>query len=181
MTPWIAIVVLVVVALVVILLESSEPEATWHGGSYTKHGGEGCANPLLPQEMALRIFSQQDGDFIRLTGSPRLWRIYLRERRKVALQWAYRTSRETRQIMRNHRLISRKSENLNAAVEARLFFQYVELRFLCGALIVLIRLFGPHVLVNLAAHTGALSYRIGAALPATAFESQATSAGNGTL
>jgi len=181
MTPWFTIVVLVAVALVLVLLETSEPEATSHGVSWAKHGRPGCANSLLPQEMALRIFSQRDGDFIRLTGSPRLWRIYLRERRKVALQWAYQTSRETRQIMRNHRLRSRESENLNAAVEAKLFFQYVELRFLCGALIVLIRLFGPHVLVNLAAHAGALSYRIGAALPATAFESQAASAVDGTL
>jgi len=181
MTPWIAIVVMVVVALVLILLESGEPEAIGHGMKCPKNGRPACASPLLPQEMALRIFSQQDGDFIRLTGSPRLWRIYVRERRKVALQWAYRTSRETRQIMRNHRLRSRESENLNAAVEAKLFFRYVELRLLCGALIVLIRLFGPHVLVNLAAHAGALSYRIGAALPATGFESETAPAGNGTL
>jgi hypothetical protein len=114
-----------------------------------------------PAELANRIFSKDDREFIARTRSPRLQQLYKQERRKVALQWVRCTSREVSRIMRNHRLGSRQSTNLNVAAETKLFCQYAELRFLCGMLLLLIRLFGPHALMDMASHAGELYQRLG--------------------
>ncbi len=119
---------------------------------------------LSPAELAIRIFSPDDREFIARTRSPRLQRLYEEERRKVALQWVRCTSREVSRIMRNHRLGSRQSTNLNVAAETKLFCQYVELRFLCGMLVLLTRVFGPHALMDVASHAGDLYQRLGRAM-----------------
>ena len=117
-----------------------------------------------PAELAIRIFSPDDREFIARTHSPRLQRLYKEERRKVALQWVHYTSREVSRIMRDHRLVSRQSTNLNVAAETKLFCQYVELRFMCGMMLLLIRLFGPHALTDVASRTGELYQRLGRAM-----------------
>lgn len=117
-----------------------------------------------PAELAVRIFSPDDREFIARTRSPRLQRLYKEERRKVALQWVRYTSREVSRIMRNHRLGARQSTNLNVAAETKLFCQYVELRFLCAMLLLLTRLFGPHALMDVASYAGELYQRLGRAM-----------------
>lgn len=125
----------------------------------------GAGDALRPAELAFRIFSTKDREFIRLTRSTRLERLYREERRRVALHWVRRTSREVRAIMRHHRLNSRHSQNVNVAAEAKLFGQYMELRFLCAGLVLLIRLFGPHALADLASYAGELHERVGRSMP----------------
>jgi hypothetical protein len=121
----------------------------------------GVTDALRPAELVLRIFSPKDREFIRLTRSPRLQRLYREERRRVALHWVRLMSREMSTIMRRHRLNSRHSQNVNVAAEAKLFGQYMELRFLCAGLVFLIQLFGPHALVDLASYAGELRGRLG--------------------
>jgi len=149
----------------VLLLKAGDQESEVSAVGESNYGNRfGPVNGLQPAELAIRIFSQKDREFILRTRSSRLQRLYREERRKVALYWVRRTSRDVSQIMRNHRLRSRQSSNLNVAVEMKLVFLYVQLRFLCGILLVLIQLLGPHVPVNLAARAGELYQRIGRAL-----------------
>ncbi|MGB2635905.1 MAG: hypothetical protein WAM58_18390 [Candidatus Acidiferrum sp.] len=140
-----------------------EVEAPESSGQQT-HNRFRSVPAFPPTELAIRIFSPDDREFIARTRSPRLQRLYKEERRKVALQWVRYTSREVSRIMRNHRLGSRQSTNLNVAAETKLFCQYVELRFLCGMLLLLIRLFGPHALMDVASHAGELYQRLGRAM-----------------
>jgi hypothetical protein len=167
MTPSLALGVAAAFVIVLLLLrtrneEEAEDRAIAKGNQGIQYRP---VNALQPAGLATRIFSQKDREFIGLTRSPRLRRLYLEERRKVALHWVRRTSREVNQIMHNHRLSSRQSVNLDVTAEVKLFLQYLELRFLCGMLLLLIQLFGPHALVNLAAHAGELYQQIGTALP----------------
>jgi hypothetical protein len=133
---------------------------------------------LQPQELVFRIFSRQDREFIFLMRSPGLQRMYQRERRKVALHWVRQTSREVSRIMRTHRLSSRQSHNLNVATEANLLIQFLKLQFLCGLLVLLIRIFGPHALQDLATYAGELYQRIGRALPPASVENCVAPSGN---
>jgi hypothetical protein len=110
--------------------------------------------------------------------SPRLLRIYQEERRKVALHWVRRTSREVSKIMLTHRLASRQSDNLDAATEAKLLFQYLRLQFVCGLLVFLIKILGPHALNDLASYAGELYQRLGWALADAVDTKGVTSAGN---
>jgi hypothetical protein len=84
------------------------------------------------------------------------------------LHWVRQTSREVSKIMRTHRLTSRQSRNLNVGTEADLLIQYLKLQILCGLLIFLIEVFGPHALNDLATYAGELYQRIGRALSETA-------------
>lgn len=133
---------------------------------------------LQPPGLVLRIFSQEDRQFISRTGSKRLRQLYEVERKRVALHWVRRTSREVSKIMLNHRLATRQSPNLDVAKEAKLLFKHLELRFICGLLIALIAIFGPHVLGDLAAYAGELYQSIGRAVPEAAFANASTSSGN---
>lgn len=123
------------------------------------------ADALQPSELVLRIFSPKDREFMRLTRSPRLERLYKEERRKVALHWVRRTSSEVSAIIRHHRLNSRYSQNVNVVAETKLFAQYLELKCLCGVLEFLIQVFGPHALADLASYAGKLYEQLGRAMP----------------
>jgi len=103
-------------------------------------------------EIVFRVFSSVDQEFIAHLDSPRLRRMYQQERRKVALHWVVRTSRDVTRIMTAHRLASRQTHNLDVRTETKLFLQYLRLRLICALLILLIKSFGPHFLSNLAAH-----------------------------
>ena len=120
---------------------------------------------LPPSQLISRIFSREDQQFISQLRSPQLQRIYQVERQKVALYWVRRTSHEIGRIMLNHRLTSRRSQDLVVANEAKLLFKYLELRLICGLLIFLIGIFGPHALNDLASHANDLYQSIGRALP----------------
>src|SRR5260370_28196783 len=57
-----------------------------------------CRNTLQGPELVLRIFSREDREFVLQMRSPRLQRMYKAERRKVALHWVRKTSRDVRMI-----------------------------------------------------------------------------------
>ncbi len=137
-----------------------------------------CRDALQHPELVLRIFSREDRKFVLQMRSPRLQRIYQDERRKVALHWVRKTSREVSRIMRTHRLIARLSRNLDAVAEAKLLWQYLELRFICGLLELLIEAFGPHALHDIASYAGDLSQLIGRTLADAAAANRVASSEN---
>jgi hypothetical protein len=157
MTPLVALATAVAFAIVLLLLKGWRQEVSRR--AFTS------GDALPPAELAVRIFSRRDSEFIERTRSPRLQRLYRAERRRVASHWVRQTSREVSRIMRLHRLRSRHSANLNVAAEGKLFLQYIELRLLCGLLLLSIQLFGPHALASLASQAGMLYQRIGQSLP----------------
>jgi hypothetical protein len=178
-TPSLAIAVAAALLLLWLLLRTVE-DAGDQDGELHRDRTLAAAYALPPAELATLIFSRSDREFILHTGSARLQRLYRSERRRLAAQWVRRTSREVRRIMREHRLASRAASDLNAITEMRLFFQYLELRLLCSSLLLLIHLFGPHALADLASQTGQLCQHIGRVLdnvaPANAMNSSGNSA-----
>jgi hypothetical protein len=170
----------VAVFIIVLLLLSARHEKDEDLTTVTKRnrGRLGSADAVQPAELVLRIFSPRDRELIRLTHSPRLQRLYQEERRKVALHWVRRTSREVSRIMRHHRLNARYSQNVNVAAEAKLFGQYLELRFLCGVLVFLIQLLGPHALADLASYTAELHELLGRTMRDVSAVSNVASSGD---
>ncbi len=166
---------LVILLLLITWREDGEEQARVEAEDQTQRKSR---DALRPQELVFRIFSRGDREFIFQMRSPRLQRMYQKERRKVALHWVRRTSCEVSKIMRIHRLASRQSENLEVATEANLLFQYLRLQFICGLLVFLIGIFGPHALHDLASYAGELYQRIGRALPETAAANRVVTSGN---
>jgi hypothetical protein len=115
---------------------------------------------LSPPKLVCRIFSQDDWEFISRLGSAQLNRVYQTERTKVAMHWVRQTTRSLREVMDEHALTSRESPNLEVSGEMKLFFQYIELRVICGFLIIFLRLAGPNAVGNLATYASQISHRI---------------------
>ena len=87
-----------------------------------------------------------------------------RERHAVALLWVQQTSAAVRRIMRRHLEASRTSQDLEFAVEVRVFLQYAQLRVICGGLFLLVGLAGPQRLRGMALYAHRLTQRIGGVL-----------------
>ncbi|HUL17280.1 MAG TPA: hypothetical protein VLV88_14880 [Terriglobales bacterium] len=115
---------------------------------------------LCPSEIVHRIFSRQDRKFIREFDSPRLRRLYSKERKQIARDWIRMTSRGIRKIMRDHLRATRASRNLELSGELFLLGRYVQLRCLCGLLALSSLLVGPGVLQEIALYACNLSYRM---------------------
>jgi hypothetical protein len=129
-------------------------------------------------ECIRRIFSPEDRNFVEHQGSMRLRRVYRAERTRVALFWVRHTSREVRQIMRQHRTAARETRNLNVSRELGLVFRYVEFQILCGLLSFFIRMFGPHLLKDLATRTLEMSQSIEQVLENSTAANRIAPAGN---
>jgi len=122
---------------------------------------QGDAVEVCPPEFVSQIFSGQDLAFISRLESPDLKRHFLRERSAVALLWVQQTTAAIHRIMRRHLEASRLSEDIEFAMEARIFLQYAQLRLICGVLFPLIGLAGPQKLHGIALYADSLTQRIG--------------------
>lgn len=125
-------------------------------------GGENAE--ACPPEFVSRIFSGDDLAFVWRLDSPELKRQFRRERQAVALLWVQQTSAAIRRIMRGHLEASRASQDLEFAVEVRVFLRYAQLRVICGALFLLVGLAGPQRLRGMALYTHRLTQSIGGVL-----------------
>ena len=112
-----------------------------------------------PPEFVSKIFSREDLKFISRIGSPQLQMFFRQERNGVALVWVQQTSCAIRKIMRQHVEISRRSKDLEFTTEAKLFLQYVQVRFICAFLFASIELVGPHRLRGIAFYAHELTQR----------------------
>lgn len=156
--------------------------ATWNIEEDTSQDAEEglrqrCPNDRETAVCIRRIFSPEDREFVERQGSDRLRQIYRAERTRVALYWVRRTSREIGQIMHEHRMASRGSTNLQVGRELGLTLRCLEFRLLCGMLIVLIRIFGPHALKDLATQALKVSQSIGRVLVDSAAANRIEAAG----
>ena len=157
---WVCIFVALAGFFVLLLLSAEEKVPKEGTGEWMTSESGGCRDVLPIGDIASRIFSREDREFVLRLGSPGLRSMYQKERREVALLWVARISRAAGNIMQQHKLVSRYSRNLHAGTEAKLVLQHAQFRLVCGLLMVLIRIFGPHALGDLAAHVGELYQRI---------------------
>jgi hypothetical protein len=152
------------VVLLVLILVWIRAESTSRRLPSTLDGwlpDQGDAVEVCPPEFVSQIFSGQDLAFISRLESPDLKRHFLRERNAVAVLWVQQTTAAIRRIMRRHLEASRLSEDIEFAMEARIFLQYAQLRLICGVLFLLIGLAGPQRLRGMALRADKLTQRIG--------------------
>ncbi len=121
-----------------------------------------------PQEFVPKIFSRVDWEFIAQTKSPKLARLFRRERKAVALFWVRQTSAAIQRVMKEHAVAVRESHDLEFTTEVKLVLRYGELMLLCGALFLAIESAGPLWLSGLALYADSLSRSISEAQQAFA-------------
>ena len=115
---------------------------------------------LCPPEVAERIFSGADRQFVCTQNLKTLRRAFDRERQWLALLWVRQTVASVRRIMREHAQLARSSRDLETLTELKLFLQYGALLTVCGFLYAAIRVFGPFSMARLAFRAEELSRQI---------------------
>lgn len=114
----------------------------------------------FPSEVLPHVFSSLDWNFVRSLDSVYLKKLFMRERKTVALKWVAETSAALNIVMREHALAARHAKNLNPLTELTLFARYLSLLLLFGLLSIAIRFAGPVRLAGLAQLTQASFERL---------------------
>ena len=96
-----------------------------------------------PGALVERIFALQDWDFVSSLALPRLQRVFLQERRAIALSWLRQTRLKVRGLMDFHLRAVRRNIALSPTVEIKLAVHYVLFLLICQILLGLIWLRGP--------------------------------------
>lgn len=144
---------------------------------------------LLPQEFVARIFAEVDYAYIQKVGLPSLQRIFLQERKSIALSWVQRIRMQISGLMQFHRSYSRFYERLSVPMEFSMAANFAMLLFCCRALQISILLRGPYAAGAVARRTVksayAVCYLTGRSLaflnPTPAIVLHKTSSGSGVL
>lgn len=113
-----------------------------------------------PADVVKQIFSPQDLNFVVRERSPRLQRFFVSERRRVAIGWIRHTSAQLSRAIQLHVRAAREAEDLEAYTEAKVLFQYVQLRCVCGLLLLSAILVRPSLLQEIAVYASELSHRL---------------------
>lgn len=145
------------VASLVYLLRRREPEAD--DVSWVE---ERTARPSVPlvdrqKEQVVRIFGPEDWDFIRSGASIQVQRLFLTERKGIALSWLSQLRRQARAGMDFHVTRVRASEELEPLVEFRLAIDYYAFLAKCALIAAIVRLGGPVALRDMAGRAESLS------------------------
>ncbi len=98
---------------------------------------------LPPRVLVERIFATQDWDFISRQTSPAIQRMFLQERRAIALAWLRQTRRQAARLVDFHVRVVRRNVNLRPAAEIGLAFRYVLFLLESEGLGLLIQVGGP--------------------------------------
>lgn len=98
-----------------------------------------------PRALAERIFALEDWDFISNQTPRQVQRLFLTERRQVALAWLRETRRKVEEVMELHGRAVRRTSSLHPFAELRLATSYAFFLSVYGFLFSLIWLHGPFV------------------------------------
>lgn len=113
-----------------------------------------------------RIFGCEDWDFIRNSTSSRVQRLFLKERKGIALSWLSQLRRQARAGMHFHVARVRASEELEPLLELRLAVNYYAFLAKCGFVALIVLLVGPVALRGMVGQAESLSNNLSGMLRA---------------
>ena len=131
-------------------------------------------NSLLPsaqfadrwKEQLERIFGREDWDFIRIRASKQVQRLFLRERKAIALAWISQLRRQAKAGMQLRVSRVRVSKELQPVVEIKLAVDYYSFLGMCALMAAIVSLRGPMALRGMLGQAGSLSDKLRSMLDA---------------
>ncbi len=110
---------------------------------------------LPPRAVAERLFDIADLSFVS-QHAPDVRRIFVQDRRVIALSWLERIRNAVRTLFRSHLRSARQRSDIGLATEIGVLLHFAAFFFLWDVLFFLIWLRGPFCVVNLVRHTNSL-------------------------
>jgi len=138
-----AIAILVLAVLAAWLVRALHSAESTPPGSYSPQVLIQLNLALPSAEVVQRIFAPEDSDFISREGNRRLDRLFLEERKRLALAWMRRTREVLRGLMSLHLKVVRQNAGSSMATEIRLGANYLFFVLTYELLMILILMRGP--------------------------------------
>jgi hypothetical protein len=108
---------------------------------------------LPPKLVGTKIFSEEDWNFIRAHTAPAIQRIFLEDRKALAISWLRQVRGNVGLLMKFHRTAVRGNVSLSPSIELRLAFDYLFFLLTFQVLCAMIRVQGPFVVGRFANFT----------------------------
>jgi hypothetical protein len=99
---------------------------------------------LLPHEVVARIFAKDDLDYVLSAAPEDVVRLFLQQRKRIALSWVDRVRGQVVRLKRFHLGRSRSYARLRLRAEIALTMDFATLLFACRVLQILVFLRGPY-------------------------------------
>jgi hypothetical protein len=115
----------------------------------------------VSQELTDRIFGPDDCEFVTVEGTERLRRIFLAQRKALALSWLGAVRTDMSRLMRMHRISARASSDLKPVSELRVALGYFFFQIVCQLFVYAIWLHGPAGMRGIVRRIGDLSGWVG--------------------
>jgi len=172
LAPIVGLCAVLAVLLLLLWRRSTQEEADW--SSEAAHRPE--IPVRLPDRTILeRCLSSEDLEFISSFESQALLRLFMRERRRLAVAWLRQTRWEARRLLRLHVSSVRYAADLRPGAEAKLFLAAGLFLLVYGAMLGIVSWYGPlrtrrflKTVQVLAAILSQLGERIATATPSAA-------------
>ncbi|MGC0772966.1 MAG: hypothetical protein WB543_08530 [Candidatus Acidiferrum sp.] len=100
-----------------------------------------------------RIFATDDMEFVSHAGTGDVQRFFLKERKRLAIQWVRMTQKQVGHLMDLHLKLASYTYEPNPRSEMKLTVNYLCFILASNSLLVLLWLFGPFEVVRIAAYT----------------------------
>lgn len=100
-----------------------------------------------------RIFAKEDMEFISRMAARDVQRFFLKERRRLAMQWTRITQKRVKHLMDLHLKLASYMNEPSPGSEVKLAAQYLCFFLASSGLLILLQLFGPFKAVRVIAYT----------------------------
>ena len=100
-----------------------------------------------------RIFANEDMEFISQAGTDDVQRFFLKERKRLAIQWVRMTRNQVAHLIDLHLKLASYTYDPNPRSEIRLTVNYLCFILASSGLLILLWLFGPFKMVRVVAYT----------------------------
>lgn len=117
-------------------------------------GARSALDSLFTEMAAIkRIFATDDMEFVSHAGTGDVQRFFLKERKRLAIQWVRMTQKQVGHLMDLHLKLASYTYEPNPRSEMKLTVNYLCFILASNSLLVLLWLFGPFEVVRIAAYT----------------------------
>lgn len=113
---------------------SSRPEGSAEALIEARQALGSLRTGLLPADMVQRIFARDDLEFVNSTCPEEIRRLFLRERKRIALSWVAQLRKQVLSLRASHSRQSRRSSHLDARTEIALALNFLSLLLICRVL-----------------------------------------------
>jgi hypothetical protein len=100
-----------------------------------------------------RIFATDDMEFVSESATPAIQRMFLKERKRLAIQWLRRTQKKVAHLRDLHLKLGSYTYEPSPSLEFRFTIKYMSFVFVSNGLLVMLWLFGPFAAARIASHT----------------------------